>query len=1039
MQPATTRLSSPRFHAFLLAQSLGALNDNAFKVTVVMLILARVASETAQVRYASLATAIFPIPFLLFSPLAGYVADRFPKHRVLLGTKLPEILAMGLATFGFWWGSLPFLLTVLFFLAVHSAFFSPAKYGIFPEVFDNKDLSLANGILELTTNLAILTGSVLGVVVYGLFKDQLVYAGLTYLGIAAAGTLAVCFVPRAPAGNPGARFAWNVLESVRTDYAEIRGKPVLYYTVLGLAYFGFLGSFFLTVIPVFARNALGMGEEKAGLLLAVLSIGIGIGAVIAGRLSRGHVEIGLVPLGSLGISLFACDLAVNGGASLVRPFGIPERAALDLVGLGISAGLFSVPLSALLQQRSPEGMKGRLIAFSNVLTFSAVLVAAAVLWLLTDVVGLSTGRVILLVAFVTVAGTVFVLNLLPDFFVRLVLWLLTNTVYRVRVIGAEHVPHEGVLFVANHVSWVDFLLISAACDRLIRFLMFRPYYEWKGLHWFLRRLHVIPVAAGDPPEQREASLAMAREEIRAGHAACIFAEGAITRTGNLLKFKRGLEQIAAGVDCPIVPIWLDGVWGSIFSFRGGKFFFKWPRQVLAPVTVVFGPPLPATATAFEVRQKIQELSAVAFAARKAQRRPLPVEFLRTARRRWRRVFLVEPNGARLRFGQTLLRALALRDALFGAGRGRREYVGLLLPPGIDAVVATLAVWLGGKIPVNLDATPPGAIARAAIDAAGIATVITSGTFLCRVGIEERLREVACIDLDALVVPADRRVTFGRALAARLLPVTWAAALLVDGDRHDVDAVATVVHSYPRESPDTPVGVLLTHHNLLSNLESLRQVFHVTRDDVLLGLLPLSNTLGFTATVCLPAVAGIRVAWGAGLIDRDDLGPFCAAQRITLLPASPALLEPVIRHVGASDLGALRFVAVGGGALPAPVRERFAERFGIEPYEGYGCPECAPIVSLNLPDYGSGRTVQTGARPGSTGHPLPGICVRVVDPQTRAPLPPGAEGVLEVKGPNVMAGYLNDGERTKRVLTDGWYVTGDRAWLDADGFLTVVSA
>ncbi|MGH7821179.1 MAG: 1-acyl-sn-glycerol-3-phosphate acyltransferase, partial [Candidatus Binatia bacterium] len=465
--------------------------------------------------------------------------------------------------------------------------------------------------------------------------------------------------------------------------------------------FGFLGSVFLTVLPVFGKNALGLTEEKSAILLALLSIGIAAGSVLAARLSRGHVELGLVPLGSLGLSAFAVDLALAGGGAPLRVFGIPVRAIVDLAGIGLGGGLFIIPLNALLQQRSPAVMKGRLVAFSNVLTFAAVLAAAGLPWLLTGVFGFTTGQVILFVAALTVAGTVYVMNLLPDFFVRLVLWIVTNTAYRIRVLGAGNIPREGALFVANHVSWVDFLLIGAACDRMIRFLMYRGYYEWRLLNWFFRRMHAIPVAGGDPAAKTEESLALARAEVQAGHAVCIFAEGAITRTGNLLRFRRGLEKIAAGAGSAIVPIYLDGVWGSLFSFEGGRFFLKRPKRFRALVTVVFGEALPPTATALDVRRRIEELSVDAFRERKARQRPLAVEWLRSARRRWRRRFLSDASGRELTFGQALVESLAVREALFGEERGGGERVGILLPPGVPAALANLAVVLAGKVPVNL--------------------------------------------------------------------------------------------------------------------------------------------------------------------------------------------------------------------------------------------------------------------------------------------------------------------------------------------------
>ena len=452
---------------------------------------------------------------------------------------------------------------VLFLSAAHSAFFSPAKYGILPEVLEDESISSANGVLELTTDLAILIGSIGGVYIYGIFHRDLAWAGKVFTVVACLGVIAIAFAPRAPAGNRSARFAWNVISSFSADLAEVRRSSTMFYTIAGIAWFGFLGSFFLTIIPVFGKNELGLTEEGSGLLLALLSIGIGGGAFIAGRLSRKHVEIGLVPLGSLGITLFALALARSGSSPSLALLKIPADTARDLLLLGLAAGFFIIPVNALLQQRAPAGMNGRLIAFSNVLSFTVVLVAATVPWLLTSV-GLSTRRITLLVALLTLVGTVYVVRMLPDFLVRLVIWLATNTFYRIRTIGDENIPTAGALLVANHISWVDALLIAGSMGRMVRFMMYRPYYEWPGLNWFFRLMHVIPVAANDPPDKIADSLERAHQEIRSGHIVCIFAEGHISRTGNLLKFKRGLERIAKHANCPIIPVYLD-VSGAAFS------------------------------------------------------------------------------------------------------------------------------------------------------------------------------------------------------------------------------------------------------------------------------------------------------------------------------------------------------------------------------------------------------------------------------------------------------------------------------------------
>jgi len=1025
-------IKSPRFLAFLMAQALGAANDNALLVLLLMMV---VSGEAREVRHARLATALFPIPFLLFSPLAGYLSDRFAKHRVLLWTKCPEVLVMTLATIGFALRSIPFLFVVLFLSATRSAFFSPAKYGTLPEVFEDKDISEANGILELTTDLAIVAGSIAGVYVYSVFQQHLVHAGIVLVVVACLGAVAIAFAPKAPAGNRGAHFAWNVLTSFHSDLAEVGPGSTLYYTVVGIAWFAFLGSFFLTVVPLFGTSVLHLSQPRTGLLLAMLLVGVGLGAVIAGRLSGKHVEIGLVPLGSLGITVFTLMLARSGAGRTIHLLAIPYDTALDLFLLGFSGGFFIIPLSALLQQRAPAGMKGRLLAFVNVLSFSAVLIAAALSWLLTGPFGMMTRQATLVVALLTLAGSIYVLRMLPDFLVRLVIWLITNTIYRIRTVGEENIPTQGALLVANHVSWVDALLVAASTDRMVRFLMFRPYYEWRGLHWFFDMMHVIPVAADDPPEKTADSLERARQEIRRGHTVCIFAEGSITRTGNLLKFRRGLERIASHVDCPIVPIYLDGVWGSIFSFERGRFLFKLPKRLLEPITVYIGEPMPSTTTANEVRQAMQQLSVDAFRAHKESQVPLHVGFIRRAKRRRRGLLAAQADGSRISFGTALVRAIALSGSISHAyANGEDERIGVMMPPGIEAMLAHFAIWFAGRIPVDIDAADSAATVRSIVTSSKLTGIVVTREVLNSWSTQVLpARLIAFDELER--VPGRGGVVMLKILLS-LLPTRLITRFFVLGNVSNVDQVATILYSYPDDPSQAPRGAMLTHHNLLSNLESLRQVFRVTRRDRILGTATFANSMSFTGTLLLPALTGASVAYAGELVGSDALGRFCRDNRVTLIPASPALLEQMIIHVESEELSDLRYVAVGAAPLSEPLQDRFAAKFGVEPLEGYGCPECAPIISLNIPDYGAGSHRQRGRRAGTAGHPLPGISVRIVDPASGREVSQGTEGFLLVRGPNVMKGYVDASESATETLSDGWFRTGERASIDTDGFLKI---
>lgn len=1025
-------MRSPRFLAFLIAQALGAANDSALLVLFLMTV---VSAEARELRYSRLATAIFPIPFLLFSPLAGYLSDRFAKHRVLLWTKCPEVLVMTLATIGFGLSSIRFLFVVLFLSATRIAFFSPAKYGILPEVFEDKDISEANGIVELTTYLAIPAGSIAGVYFYSVFRQHLADAGIVFVVVACLGTVAIAFAPKARAGNRDAHFAWNVVNSFHSDFAEVWRGSTLYYTVVGIAWFGFLGSFFLNVVPVFGRSELRLSGERTGLLLAMLSVGIGLGALIAGRLSKKHVEIGLVPFGSLGITLFSLMLARSGAGRPIYLLAIPSDTALDLLLLGFSAGFFIIPLNSLLQQQAPAGMKGRLLAFVNVLSSSAVLIAAVLSWLLTGPFGMTTRQATLVVALLTLAGSIYVVRMLPDFLVRLVTWLVTSTIYRIRTVGDENIPAEGALLVANHVSWIDALLIAASTDRMVRFLMFRPYYEWRGLNWFFRMMHVIPVAANDPPEKTVDSLERARREIRSGHTVCIFAEGSITRTGNLLKFRRGLERIASHVGCAIVPIYLDGVWGSIFSFERGRFLFKLPKRLLEPITVYIGEPMPSTTTANEVRQAIQQLSVDAFRAHKEWQVPLHVGFIRRAKRRRRKILAAQADGSRISFGTTLVRAIALSRSVSQTYTNiGDERIGVMMPSGIEAMLAHFAIWFAGRIPVDIDATDSAATVRSIITSSKLTGIIASREVIN--SWSTQLLPARLIPFDELAKVARRSRVVMLKVLLFLLPTRLMAHFLVRGNISNVDQVATILYSYPDDHSQAPRGAMLTHHNLLSNLESLRQVFRVTSRDCILGTATFANALSFTGTLLLPALTGASVAYGAKLVASDLLGQFCRENRVTLIPASPALLDQLIVHVSSEDFSDLHHVAVGGAPLSEPLRDRFAAKFGVEPLEGYGCPECAPIITLNIPDYGSGSRRQTGRRAGTAGHPLPGISIRIVDPATGREVSQGTEGFLLVRGPNVMKGYVDSAESPTGMLSDGWFRTGERASIDNDGFLKI---
>jgi acyl-[acyl-carrier-protein]-phospholipid O-acyltransferase / long-chain-fatty-acid--[acyl-carrier-protein] ligase len=602
-QADATPRSSHALRALLMAQFLGAFNDNVYKMVVSLLAVQEALKAGAGSAALALVSAVFISPFLLFSGYAGHAADVLSKRTVLVVTKSFEVLVMGLACGALLSGRLDYMLSVLFLLATQATFFGPAKYGLLPEILPARDLARANGLIEMSTFVAIILGTALGTAMFVIWYKQLEIIGLCLITM--AGTAASLRVPSVPPSGARQAFRLNPWGEICRGLKRLAHEGRLGLTVLGIAFFWLLAALMQMAVLLFGKEVMGLDDLRVGLLGTFLALGIGAGSLTAGRLSGQKVELGLVPLGALGMGTSTLLLSLSAWSYTLT--------ALMLVALGFAGGWFIVPLQVFLQFKSRVEERGLLLATTNFLSMGAVLVASGVLWVCHDLLTWRADHIILLVGLWLLLSTVYVLRLLPAFVVRLVSWMLTHTLYRIRVVGGEHIPRQGpALLVCNHVSYVDGLLVGACVPRFVRFLIYRPIYEHKALRWLFRLMQAIPIAGG--PEA-PAALAQARQSLQEGHVVCIFAEGAISRTGDLLPFKRGFERIIEGLEVPVIPVHLDRLWGSIFSFQGGRFFWKWPKQLPYPVTVSFAAPLPATATAPQVRQVVMELGSAAMAYR----------------------------------------------------------------------------------------------------------------------------------------------------------------------------------------------------------------------------------------------------------------------------------------------------------------------------------------------------------------------------------------------------------------------------------------
>jgi acyl-[acyl-carrier-protein]-phospholipid O-acyltransferase/long-chain-fatty-acid--[acyl-carrier-protein] ligase len=1010
------------FWSLIVTQFQTGFNDNGLKFLVTYIVIGMNLPHAERDRLVPIVGAMFAVPFILFSMTGGYFADRFSKRSATIGTKFFEMAVMGFFIVALAMRSLPMECAGVFLISVEGAIFGPSKYGLLPELLPESRLSWGNGIIEFGTFLAAIAGQIAAGGLAQRYLGREAVAGFILLACSCIGLATSLGISRVPAANPAKKFRWNPIGDLADQLKVIRADKVLNWAVLGYTYLFFLAALLQTVIVIYGHDILRIDDVHTTYLTSALAVGIGLGSVAAGYLSGGKIEYGLIPLGAVGMSVFAA-LLYSPGHSLVA-------VGTHLSFLGFFGGMFAVPLGALIQHRPRPENKGGVIAAANLISFVGIAVASGAYYVFADVFHQSPRTMFLDGAILTLLTTVYAIYLLPDSLVRFVLWAATHTIYRIRVEGRENIPETGgALLVANHMSFVDGLLLIASTDRAVRFLIYKAIYDLPYVKPFAKIIRAIPISSEQRPREMLHSLREATSAIKNGEVVCIFAEGQITRIGQLLPFRRGMERIMKGVDAPIVPVNLDGVWGSIFSFERGRFVWKMPQSIPYPVTVSFGRPLPSATPPFEVRRAVQNLQTEAYRHHRKRLRTLHRSLIHTAHRHPLRFAMGDKRRPRMSWGSALLGAIFLARRLRTTWAGQ-EMVGILLPPSVPGALVNYAATLAGKVPVNLNYTSSDETLASCAAQCKLETVITTKQLLDRIPLKVPGKAI-------LIEEVASGHGFGERLVALLLWFFPGAALeriLADGKNKPLDDLATIIFS--SGSTGEPKGVMLTHYNIASNIQQMGQLFMFNRKDCLLGVLPFFHSFGFTVTLWLPAALGVSVAYHPSPLDLAAVSEIVRDYRVTFMLSTPTFLQAYARRCSPEDFGSLQYVVVGAEKLPDRLALAFEDRFGIRPLEGYGATECSPVISVNTHDFRAPGFRQVGAKRGRIGHPLPGISVRIVDPDTREPLPAGTPGLLLVRGPNIMLGYLGKPGKTAEVLEDGWYVTGDIAAEDEDGFLTI---
>ncbi len=615
-------LRERRFLPFFLTQASGAFNDNVFRnATVVLIGFTMGLTVEQKTTYSNLAPALFILPFFLFSASAGQIAEKFEKTRVIRFVKLFEIAAMLIAAYGFLMHSAMLLFAVLFLMGVHSTLFGPIKYAILPQALSESELVGGNGLVEMGTSMAILLGMLLGgSLIEAAGPDGPMYAAIAVITIAVIGYLVCRAIPPAPAAAPDLKFNWNFFsETWRVVSFTARDRTV-FNAVLGISWFWFFGLVFTAQLPNYTTIYLGGTGAVYILALALFSIGTGIGSLLCERLSGHKVEIGLVPFGSIGLTLFGIDLYfARSQPSTLTDLGplaflaAPGnwRIALDLTIIGVFAGFYIVPLFALVQSRAERSQLSRIIAGNNILNALFMVVASVVSGLLLNAGHLSIPQLLLATALMNAVVAIYIYTLVPEFLLRFVDWILINLLYRIEKRGLENIPEHGAaLLVCNHISFMDPLIILGSIRRPVRFVMYYKIYNLPIMRPLFKAAKAIPIAGRkENPELMEHAFAEVDRELAAGNLVCIFPEGGITRDGTIQPFRPGLERILAQRPVPVVPMALRGLWGSIFSRRDSLLGrTRLPRRFRSRIELVADAPVPAEqATAHVLEIKVCEL------------------------------------------------------------------------------------------------------------------------------------------------------------------------------------------------------------------------------------------------------------------------------------------------------------------------------------------------------------------------------------------------------------------------------------------------
>lgn len=1022
-------LKTQRFAPLFITQFFNAFNDNVFKNALIILITYKIAQSAsfAQLMIA-ITSGIFILPFFLFSATAGQIADKIEKAFLIKIIKFFEIIFMAIASIGFYLNSLPFLLTTLFLIGTHSTFFGPLKYSILPDHLRRDELIAGNALIEAGTFVAILVGSILGGLLI-ITRNGAHYMTLSLMTVAVLGWVSSLFIPATKSEQPNLRVRFNIFKETWKIIQLTRKQPDIFLAILGISWFWFVGTTFITQFPSFTKEVLHANAPVVTLFFTLFSLGIAIGSLLCNKLLKGQISAKYVPLSVFGMSIFIFDIYLatavlknSQPGALTSFIGFFKsitniRIALDVFLLSLCGGIYIVPLYALIQARADEKVRSRIIACNNIIN-ALFMVLSSIVMMVVFAFHFTIPQLFLIVAVFNVAVAIYICKLLPDAVVQSFFKWLLKLFYRVSVHGFEHYESAGdkVVIVANHTSFLDAVLLAAFLPKKLTFAVNTQIAQKTWLKLIAKIIRTFPLDPTNP-----LAIKSLIKQVRENQHCVIFPEGRITVTGSLMKIYEGPGLIADAADAIILPIRIDGAQYTPFSYLRNKVRIRWfPKitlTILPPTKFDLSKELVGRARRQLLGKSLYTIMSNMMFESSQFRKPLFTALLDAKKIHSGQHLILEDIQRKPLSYSNLIQAIFVVATLLKKKLQSTKTVGILLPNISGNVIYFFALHLLQRIPAMLNYSQGLHNLLSACETAGILDVITSKQFIKVAKLENVITALQQKKINVHYIEDLRtQLSF-------LTKITgFIKSIFPNYFYKEVLSSTTAVVLFTSGSEGTPKGVALSHNNIQANRFQLGARIDFTSQDIVFNALPMFHSFGLSAGTLLPILSGIKTFLYPSPLHYRIIPEMIYEINATITFGTDTFLRGYARFANPYDFYSIRYVLAGAERLKDETRDIWVKKFGIRILEGYGTTETAPVLSINTP---------MQYKPNTVGQFLPGIDYRL------EPVP-GIDkgGRLHVKGPNIMLGYLTHTPQKFNAPPEGWYDTGDIVVLDEEGFIKI---